>query len=366
MNVLILIKTSSILFDERLKKEINSLLQMDVNSITAYVLEDVKSNVFIDKVVFKNLYNFSKLSNNLFFRFFSIFYLLVYKLFFIRDSRYSLVWVHDPIMMFVIPFLSNSKVIWDLHELPPQIVFKNKVLKRIFNYALKKSSKVIVANQSRGELMKTEFSIHDYLVLENYPSNSNHKSLLSYRDDSFENWSHVDFFAYCQSATHPSRSFGSLAQACVDAKMPLLVVGEKNEVFKNVRSSVIGFDEYILVLGKKPSSVLPYYLSKSKFSFVFYTNRNLNNFYCAPNRLYHSLNYGLPVIVGKNPTMATVVERHECGIVVDSFGENSRDIEVAIRRLKEDYKFYKKHAMELKDRFVWESQIDVIRKILMA
>jgi small-conductance mechanosensitive channel len=121
-----------------------------------------------------------------------------------------------------------------------------------------------------------------------------------------------------------------------------VVIGEKNSTYYCAKKTIDKFEDYILVLGKKPSNKLDYYISRAKFSFVFYSGEYMNNYLCAPNRLYNSLKFGVPVIAGENPTMKNIIKQHKCGIVINSFGESSLEIGESIKTMNTSYSMIKK------------------------
>lgn len=59
-------------------------------------------------------------------------------------------------------------------------------------------------------------------------------------------------------------------------------------------------------------------LKLQNFSIVGYKPINLNNKFCAPNKLFESYSLSLPVIVNKNnPTLKRIVENYGGGIIID-------------------------------------------------
>lgn len=358
-----IIKTSSIIYDERLKKEVESLVKQKID-VTVFAIEDIQSGqaamqckVFNPKFIINS-------NKNLFIKLIMFIELIIRLMLQIKIKNYDRIWVHDPIMIFLIPFLyfKNSKIIFDLHELPPSRVLKNQIFKKIFTYFAKRSV-IIVPNVERGDYLKENEIINNYFVLHNYPSISVINNV-DYIDKEFEDWIEGKEFAYCQSATEPSRNFESLAKACVIKKLHLIVVGEKNDIYEKARVEVPNFEKYIKVLGKKPSERLPYYFEKAKFSIVFYSDMNLNNILCAPNRMFHSILQGVPVLVGKNPTMKNIVNKFRVGVSIDSYGDDVESISNGIDEMNKYYKFYKFNTHQHTSTFVWEKQDSIINQVV--
>ncbi len=362
-----IIFTSSLDYDERIRKEVLSIGNLSSTDVTIFASEELPSKNPVGNATVVNppflipnrewipikLLKITELFLRLIFRF--------------SFKNYDRIWLHDPIMVFLIPFLkkrTKAPLIWDLHELPPPAFFNRPLLRKYFRRSADLASVIITANQERGNYMVRHDLISDFRVLENFPMLGDRSQDTAYRDTEFEQFVDGRPFAYCQSATHPMRNFMALAKACVEEKQCLVVPGEKNDEYRNARKAIDDFDNYILVLGKKPSMHLNYYLSKARYSFVFYTNKNMNNYLCAPNRLYHSLKLGIPVLVGGNPPLARIVDTYHCGVKLPGFGENSAEIADGIRKMKNHYDDFRHHSQKISGLFSWDSQESVIEEII--
>ncbi len=369
MKILMIIFTSSLDFDERIRKEVTSLGNLSVTDITIFASEEIRSKNSVGHAAVVNprflvpnrewvpvkLLKIAELFLRLIFRF--------------PFRDFDRIWLHDPIMVFLIPFLkrrTKAPVIWDLHELPPPAFFNRPFLKKYFRRSADLADVVITANEERGKYMMRSDLITDFRVLENFPMRDEQEPDLSYRDTEFEQFVDGRPFAYCQSATHPMRNFMALAKACVDEKQCLVVPGDKNDEYRKARKEIQDFDCYILVLGKKPSAFLNYYLSKARYSFVFYTNKNMNNYLCEPNRLYHSLKLGIPVLVGGNPPLARIIDKYHCGVKLSGFGEDSAEIIHGIRKMNSHYEEFRGNSESISGLFNWNSQEPVIKEIILS
>lgn len=365
MEVIIAIKTTSLSFDERLVKEIGTLRSINDININLFIAEDQPSSGEIDGVT---IHRINSRIDKLGLWGSKIFVLCSLGLAILKhkiDKRRGMIWLHDPITMFFLPicYLKTKRIIWDLHEMPPNVFLHFGIFKQVFRFLCMIPKNIVVANHERGEVLRELGLISKFTVIENYPS-VDQTFDENFSDPEFDKWAKDKSFAYCQSATHPSRNFYALAESCVRAGQFLMVVGEKNHVYDQVRQKLPDFDKYINVIGKRPSKLLPYYFKNAKFSFVFYSDENLNNFYCAPNRLYHSLNFGIPVIVGSNPPMKKIVESQHCGIVLKSFGDSISDNINGIKAMNQNYHEIKRNAERVAGSFVWQSQDAIIKGVL--
>lgn len=367
MNILMLIKTTSLDYDERIKKEVASLKKHNDVNITIFALEDFLSKQVLDDVQVINPEFIFRNKKTV------VGKLLTLIEFFIRlnlsasVTKFDKIWIHDPIMFFNVPYfgLLGKRIIWDFHELPPTMILNNTILRKLFTLFVKSVETVIVANKERGEYMKSLKFIDSYTVICNYPSLDLSSSYeFGYKDEEFEVWASDKSYAYCQSATHPSRHFEQLVGSCIKEKVYLLVVGDKNDEYYRVKGLFEEFSTYIKVLGKKRSSTLNYYLERAAFSVVFYSSINMNNILCAPNRLYNSLALGIPVLTGKNPTMVDITRNYNCGHSIVTYGEDPEDTAKGIRNMISNLDYYTKNAFEAKNIFNWESQNSTFQNLL--
>jgi len=272
MKILMIIFTSSLDFDERIRKEVASLGNLSVSDITVFASEEIRSKNPVGHATIVNprflipnrewipvkLLKIAELFLRLIFRF--------------PVKEFDRIWLHDPIMVFLIPFLKKrikAPVIWDLHELPPPAFFGMPLLKKYFRRAADLADVVITANEERGDYMVRNELISCFQVLENFPMREEQEPDHSYHDPEFEQFVDGRPFAYCQSATHPMRNFMALAKACVDEKQCLVVPGDKNDEYRKARKEIQDFDSYILVLGKKPSAFSKLLPVKSPIFFCF-------------------------------------------------------------------------------------------------
>ena len=106
------------------------------------------------------------------------------------------------------------------------------------------------------------------------------------------------------------------------------------------------------------------FIDHATASIVLYKKDNSNCWLCTSNRLYQALIRGIPVIVGINPPMANLVNKYNCGIVLEGSGNRVGDIKNGIRQLIENHKKYKKNTKYYLNDIYWESQMHAFKNIL--
>ncbi len=94
-------------------------------------------------------------------------------------------------------------------------------------------------------------------------------------------------------------------------------------------------------------------LRKYDIGIAFYENTNLNQYYCAPNKLYDYINNCLPVITNNYPGIAKIVKRKKIGICIESI--NKENIKDAIDQIISG-NYRKNINLELRKEYSWERQ----------
>lgn len=92
---------------------------------------------------------------------------------------------------------------------------------------------------------------------------------------------------------------------------------------------------------------------KYDIGFAYYENTNLNNYYCAPNKVYDYLNNGLPIISNAYPGLIAIIEKNKVGVCIKSL--TRANISLAIERIISE-KMKNNITMELKKKYSWDFQ----------
>ena len=284
----------------------------------------------------------------------------------VRD--FDLLWVCDD-QPFFFPLLSNKPVIWDLHEIPANII-GTRIKNALFHRMESRCKWMIHANQERLDYLVRKGVVKHpdkNLVLRNYPDQS-WLSEGNNRSESFikfDRWLGGNEYVYIQGITGDSRfpweTLSSIMQVkCIKA---VIIGNVPNDVKERVSATYPDADKYLYYAGQMVQSETAAYLANCKFSVVFYDDKTPNNRFCEPNRMFQSLGLGKPVIVGYNDPMQNVIDKYGNGVVLPSNGSSIEDNANGIRKMMENYTMFKENASRYKDVFSWESQIPVFRKL---
>lgn len=126
----------------------------------------------------------------------------------------------------------------------------------------------------------------------------------------------------------------------------------KNEIFKYIREKKI--ENRIFIKEAIPQEEVMEATLSADISFIFYQNINLNNYYCASNKLYECLNSGLKIITNDYPGILEVTK----GIpnVYNVKEVNTDEIKKGIEILLKEEKI-------IKTNYYWENQEEEFIKI---
>jgi glycosyltransferase involved in cell wall biosynthesis len=374
------IKTSGIDYDDRLRKECISLSKLG-KKIKIIALEDrnTKSEGSINQNV--SYSTIRLVSRNIFphKKFLAIKLLEMNLKFILCSIKYKskIKWVHNIELAGILPFLGLlkrlkvvCKVVWDHHELITTKSIKRKYYKFRFRKGLNIADVIISANKERSELIQLEFEIpkEKCYTIENFVDAEFREQPYKELPEQIQNWLKKDKYLLAQGGAGRSRYFEELCQAILNEKeYKLIVVGPFNESQIMFLKSNFGEEHknWIFFTGMINQMEIPQYIDFAYASIIFYSKEDsMNLVLCAPNRLYQALGRGIPIIVGNNPPMKSVVEKYENGIVLNSDGKDIADIQQAIQNLKVNYSSIKKKAKLSGVKFVWETQENVIKEII--
>ena len=164
-------------------------------------------------------------------------------------------------------------------------------------------------------------------------------------------------------AITPDRSVQSIIKAFID--------------FKNINLDIVGFGDSIYIKQLKDLLInnnilnvrildpVPYdkifeLLDNYSIGIATYKNNNLNNYYCAPNKIYQYIHSGLAVIANDYPGLIDVIDKHKIGCCIKNV--DSVSLKDAINKII-DNEYFNNITNEIKERFSWESQTGEYMKI---
>lgn len=371
MNVAILVKPVSLEYDDRIRKEVDTLSKAYPNvTFKAFILLDDNSStegVTSYGLPYKSIHLKSRET-----RYRGRFLALkVFEYYFaIKNDlkNYDVVWVSgdDTSPLLLLLSKHRHKLVWDLRELPIYLLNSN-IKKNILKYFFKKCILLPHANQYRIDYLKSLGLIKDpskHVAIQNFPEFENPEVVLDDSYNKVKNWIGNRTCVYLQGLSNDSRASKESLSAVMDTpSICAIVLGGYDKSLPEYLNKKYGREEVqrrVYFAGSFNVLRIPQFMDLCKLSLVFYKNTQANNWFCEPNRLYQAINVGLPVIVGNNPSMRDIVECYHVGVSVDTDGSDVERIKSGIKQVIENYDYYKNNVDSNKDIFLWNNQKDKI------
>lgn len=282
-------------------------------------------------------------------------------------KTFDAVWCADPETFIFVLMLRGKPIAWDLHELPLAFM-GNSMMKMLFKYLEKKCDVMVHANEPRLKYLEKIGMVkhpEKQFVLRNYPQFNEIDTEYDEAYNEFVKWLGDDKCVYLQGIVNASRADMESIQAVLAIpNLKAVVVGgiqsKRMEEFKQ-RFGEDVLAERIYFTGKIKQLKTPQYIRKCCIALVFYKNTSPNNWYCEPNRLFQNVVNGNPVVVGNNPPMKEFVEANHYGVSVDTDGSDVEEIVKGIKNVLNNSNDYKNFHI---NDALWNKQNGVIDEIM--
>lgn len=361
MKKIAMILYGNIRYDSRVKKEIETLRKnkFDVTLITSeFDYDDNKENYNFKIIVIKEKKFFNRRIP-----FINIFYFNLMSYLILLKGKYEFIHFNDINVVLFSKFLKKkSKLIFDLHELFPEAI-ESKFTKKIFNFIekinIKYADEIIQVEINRLNYFQKKYNLERKKIhlMENFPLRLNFKNKDYFRKKyniknnkkiaiytgviskkreidkiicSIKNIEEIELFCF--------GNFSSL-----EYKKEILSLIENNNLKERIHlENMVQYQELLELT------------NSADIAFIFYNNSNLNNYYCASNKLYEALNYGVKILTNNYPGIKSVAENLPNVYMVEK---------TTIEELEKGLK-YLLNVNDFKEtKFYWENQEDKFIKI---
>lgn len=306
-------------------KEVKTLDNFGLSNIFLFVYDGKKSS----KIGNINIINIGKPYSNRLFRFIFGSYLIFT---FCKKYSIKIVHFHDPELMLISLLLKNVmgiKVIYDVHENVPQQILSKKWINPILRYPISKLfifveyicvhffELVVVATPSislRYPNQKTVV-IQNFPVVEHVPATS-----------CVSNGGNI--FLYVGGISI-ERGIGEVIRALsYDERLKLQLVGKFDSLSTlDFVKSLNGWSNVECVDWVARNNLPPFF-SRAVAGIVTF-HPIPNHIHSQPNKLFEYMEAGLPVIASNFPLWRQIIEKYDCGILVDPL--NPLEISDAMR-----------------------------------
>lgn len=255
---------------------------------------------------------------------------------------------------------NNVKLVYDASELAVERYsgFKRYFWSSILKYSLSYCDYIIHANKQREEYFNEKHNIEKEksIVIPNYPTNI----VLAPEKQSQNNKKLIYLGTIIKN-----RGYEKIIELFKDLNNDFSVdfVGHANLPYKKELEKLIGDSGKIELKDPVPNNEIPKLLSNYDIGIIYYEPVNLNNYYCAPNKIYEYLQNGLCIITNSLPFFIDFLDKYRVGVYLDEL--NVVNIEKAIHRIY-DKKMHQNITEELLNEFTWSKNEVKIKKLIDA
>lgn len=286
----------------------------------------------------------------------------------IKRERPEIVYCHDYYSSILAYFLINrhycKKIIYDAHELiipEPNVKDRRLSFFRWFeNNIINKVNILVCASNERARKMEEYYKMDKKpLVIRNISQLEINKdedtiTILDKLSDFFKKPGLTVVYA---GVVTKRRHIIELEEAVskLAPKYKLLIVGEGDALEEVKQKAQLNRSLSFAFTGKIPYKSLGAVLSKCDIGFVYYPINNLNNIFCASNKLYEYSSVLLPIISNTNPTIDRELRENSIGVA-------SEDLIGAICKVADNINFYKSSCYKYTINNPWSTDAQILVK----
>lgn len=270
--------------------------------------------------------------------------------------------------------LKSTPLIYDAQEISTEMQGVKFRFMWIFleTILLKRVNVTIDVNQERARLKQERYSLYERpIVVLNCPETCSFDKLernaLKLRLYNL-GLSFSKAVIY-QGAIMQGRHLDKVVQAMkyVNSDVTLVLMGPDNGYCKELKilARISGQEKRVVFLEPIQTEKIVPFISGADIGILFYEKTSLNNYYCAPTKLYEYLMAGLPIIVNDLPHLKNLVSERKLGKVL--FEVNPMSISHGINELLKDemkLKTISKRAKEITaEHYNWRTQAEIYIRI---
>lgn len=228
---------------------------------------------------------------------------------------------------------------------------KPMVWKPVHNWGVRRSDVILHAEHNRRDYFRKHYpgSEKPQIVIENFPFFEEPPAQRAVPTEKVR-VIYLGGFGKCRFTEEIIDAFAKLPVAI---SLDIVGFGRPEYVARLNRRLTDTAAEHIRLLPAVPYSKIAALLSNYDVGVALYRNTNLNNYYCAPNKVYDYLMNGMPVIANRYPGLVSVIEGNRVGACVETVDATSlgRAIESIVSG-----RMWENITPELRRQYSWELQ----------
>ena len=330
-NILILL-IGNLRYDGRVQKTISSL-QKENYKITLISTEFSKDDNLSD-------YNFpihiiKKKTGGVFFKKIYraiVFYLKVRRK--IKDVSPDYLHCNDfSTLIYAFGFFSKTKVIYDSHELAIETSdgITKSAIRMIEKLAVSRCYKIILPQFDRLNyfyfLYQNKIKKEQLYLLENFPKRTLHlEDNYFLKKYNFQvDKSQYKILSYT-GIINSERSIDTVIKALIDIpNIIFFIIGSVNETYYSYLLKIItenNLKERVFIKSPVPNNEMLSIANSSDIGVCFYSDNNLNSYFCASNKIYEYINCN-KLVLSNNIAGTTRIINDNNGVLIDKINETS-------------------------------------------
>jgi glycosyltransferase involved in cell wall biosynthesis len=243
----------------------------------------------------------------------------------LKDLHLSHIHCHDLLSLLAGVWAKNkikATLIFDAHELMPESMggYRESVWGFIERKCIKHCDYILMPEKNRIAYFQKKYpSILAPLLLENFPRKSDipaEKFDLFRKVYSIQNWQKIILYT---GLLGPGRYLEELVESmtlCDDAFV-LIILGRAFKGYEKVLLRKIknfGLENRIFLHDAVPHLEILHYMASGDIGTAFYRNTNVNNYYCASNKLYEYIALQKAVLTNDYPGLLEAVKNFGQGL----------------------------------------------------
>jgi glycosyltransferase involved in cell wall biosynthesis len=255
---------------------------------------------------------------------------------------------------------TRSKLVFDAHELYPESWggIKERIWEYIEKKFIKSCDSIIMPEKNRIAYFKKKYpEVCEPILLQNFPRK---KDISTMKFDLFREKYPINreqkiilHTGYIAPGRNVEELVDSMTMCGSEFILILLGGARKNydgyRKFLYTKINNYGLLNRVFIHESVPHTEILKYMASADVGTAFYRNTNMNNYYCASNKLYEFIALGKPVITNNHPGLLESVEQYQQGICLEQV--NPEILAKSYARANDP-----KHVTPGAKKFFWEDE----------
>jgi glycosyltransferase involved in cell wall biosynthesis len=289
---------------------------------------------------------------------------------YLKDNHFDYLYANDfysaiPVLRYRKKF---KKIIYDAHELYIPNALSKMGLKSYFFYrlekaALKRADGIICAQHDRAVIMEAHYKLRmTPTVIQNISKlDECNKELPDHLANELNAFFKKNETTIVYAGKiRPDSKIEEMMELLESNGKPynVLIVGG-GENLDIIKQNTLRYKNInVFFTGSLAFEMMGTILRRCSIAYMYYPISDLNNKYCAPNKLFEYSSIGLPTVCNENPTIKEIYRNWEIGVC-------NNDIIRAIDECSKNNAYYKQNCYKFNEVFSWDKEKKKLREYCM-